>query len=197
MNLKEKANQAKKYVETKDQLIKLIDEFLIKYKEYENTYKNVFTEWVNKIVTEFTSIFKSEGFELSIEINEYREIRFLQIKPEADKKNIIIKPTIEKYYVDMFQIKSSESNNKNITIFNMQNLEDKNKEVKNAKFSIDEMKEFILEMKKQMKLLEDELEKAESTQMKSMAIPSGEYGFENKDASYGEFEKFNELIEKI
>ncbi|MBD5643219.1 hypothetical protein HYH96_04835 [Clostridium botulinum] len=228
MNLKQKAKEAKQYGEIKDELIKLTNEFLTRYKEYESIYKNIYREWINKTIEDFKSIFKSEGFNVSSKAlnysnldNNYKTIKatlydlefgllfsgecnnmtFLQVKPEVEEKNIILSPAIKKYYINRNYIKIDSTmkmyNDGSRRVSTVYRLEEKIQEVKEAQFSITEMKEFIFEVKEEMNLLLDELKKIKGKQVNGVATPSGKCGGEDMEHSYGEFKNLSELIEKI
>ncbi|HDK7179280.1 TPA: hypothetical protein PTW06_000911 [Clostridium botulinum] len=228
MNLKEKAKEAKQYGEIKDELIKLTNEFLARYKEYESVYKNIYREWINKTIEDFKSIFESEGFDVSTKAlnysnidNNYKTIkatlydlefellfsgecnnmRFLQVKPEVEEKNIVLRPAIKKYYINRNYIEINGTqkvyNDGSRRVSTIYKLEEKMEKVKEAQFSIEEMKEFIFEVKEEINLLLDELKKIKGKQVNGVATPSGKYGDEDMEHSYGEFKNLSELIEKI
>ena len=113
-----------------------------------------------------------------------------------EKKNIIIRPTVKQHYMSGINIKSDDLK-EDIKISTIYNIEQSNKKVKNAEFSISQMKEFILEIKREMELLLDELDLIKVAMFKSIAVPTGKFGYEDRDSSYGEFEDLSELIERI
>ena len=229
MNLKEKSKEAKEYGEIKSELIRLTEGLIERYKEYEDVYNKIITDWTNKIITEFKSVFQAENFTITDKLSDYsgvpgidekyktikailydlhfelsitnggNSINFLQIKPETETKNIIIQPIVKRYYIkgnyiEIDGVSASYSNGKSSRLFKVERNKEK---VKNAEFFIDKMQEFVLETMQEIELLTNELERIKGIQISSIAYPYGNLGIADSDKSYGDFENFSELIERI
>lgn len=220
MNLKEVANESKIYAESKNELIKLIQDFLLKYGEYKGMYNELYKKWCDKIVDGFKTIFLEENFdikeqksnyiaatsgyitikailydlefELSLDNSSSDKIRFLQNKPKTDGKNIILRPTVKEYNIKIQVVVEL----KKVSIYSINDLKKINDSIENAEYSIKEMQELYTVLAEEMSALLVEVDKIKSTYVKSMAIDSNNYGFKS-DKNYGEFDSFKEFIDML
>lgn len=227
MNLKEKTKEAKDYERVKNELCGLIHSYVKRHKEYESLYKSKFDAWLNQIIDEFRNIFAMEEysitdntsrysgsdnhrtikaslydleFEILIRVGTTEQIRFLQNKPKTEEKNIIIKPTIKKYYIKKITIELDESSknygNKTASIMSLSSLENYYERIKEAQYSISEMNNFIYEIKNELDLLDESFEIVNNSIFKSIFVLSDKNGGEQKDTKK-EFEKLEEFIEML
>jgi hypothetical protein len=223
MNLKEKAIEAKLYGKTKTELIKLIEDFLIQYKQYEESYKNLFNNWRDNLIENFKTTFISENFEIKgttknysnpvssyttisaslydlefellIDNNSGYEIRFIQTKPTTEAKNIILRPTIKEYKISKIQINNSTSNRQKL-IDSIYDINKALETVNKAGYSVLEMNELNIAITKEIKTLLEETSRLEAVQVKSIALNSNNYGI-NDSNKYGEFEHFTEFVDML
>lgn len=226
MDLKEKTKEAKEYGEIKKELIELTEEFLAKYREYEDIYRNIFTSWVDKTVAEFEAIFKSEEFnvtsevsrypnmcenyktvkavlcdlefELLITVDECQDILFLQTKPETEGKNIAIRPTLEKYHISKIYIKSNKEQDKyKENNFVISSIYD----LERTKEKIVHAKFSVIEMKDLISEIEKEtkllLDELEKAKLTHVkSIAISNKGYKNKDSNSA-YGEFEKLSELI
>lgn len=127
MDLKKMVENAEEYCNIHNELKKLIEEYINKYKECELKYNTKRNLWIKKLLKEFEELYKTHGFEVREEKKEYneiydkntylkyiatyrnlefeifvtrkgevyRDIRFLQTKPENDGFNIELRPNVK------------------------------------------------------------------------------------------------------
>ncbi len=223
MNLKEKAIEAKAYGETKTILMKLINDFLLEYKNYDELYKKLFIIWRDNTINEFKRIFKEENFdikeerksystpmskykrvcanfydlefELSIDEDKFDDIRFLQNKPSDDTKNILLRPTIAQYSISEIII-NSVIPYKTIRIRSVSDLKNILKNVENAEYAVNDMQELYNKLTIEMTNLLEESNKLNTNQINSVAVDSNFSGM-NKDKKYGNFVQFTEFVEML
>lgn len=220
MDLKAKVQEVKEYSNKKNELVLLIQSYLEKHKEYTDTYNLSFKNWSEKLIVEFTDIFRIEGFEISKKEDKYSDIHeqykiikatitdlefelstrnnydildFYQIKPESERKTINIYPTIKRYRLNEFSMKHGYGNT---YIHHINDLKKEIERINKAEYSIEEMDEFQSFAQKEYDLLLNEINKLQTEKYRSKAN-SSEYPNSDKNKNYGEFDNLSELIERI
>lgn len=184
-----------KYNTKKDLWIKrLLEEFKEIYKElgfeikeekkrYDMSYDK--STYFNYIAT-----YKSLQFEITVnsESDIYRDIRFLQTKPNSSAFNFELRTTIDMYRVD-FEIDNNEKyGRKKTNIFRIDQVDKIKKDLEETKYNIDDMKGIISIMRSEKEKLERNLKEIEEKDF---------IGYTYKDGNKIQFISLNDLIKLI
>lgn len=167
MDLKKMVENAEEYCNVHNELNKLIEEYINKYKECELKYNTKRNLWIKKLLKEFEELYKTHGFEIREEKKEYneiydentylkyiatyrnlefeifvtrkgevyRDIRFLQTKPENDGFNIELRPNVKMYSIDFDIVEKRKVN-----IFRLDQIEKIKMSLEESKYSKDGIK---------------------------------------------------------
>ncbi|SCJ91863.1 Uncharacterised protein [uncultured Clostridium sp.] len=167
MDLKKMVENAEEYCNIHNELKKLIEEYINKYKECELKYNTKRNLWIKKLLKEFEELYKTHGFEVREEKKEYneiydkntylkyiatyrnlefeifvtrkgevyRDIRFLQTRPENDGFNIELRPNVKMYSIDFDIVEKRKVN-----IFRLDQIEKIKMSLEESKYSKDEIK---------------------------------------------------------
>ena len=184
-----------KYCIKRDLWIKsILREFEEVYKEVgfkvENEEKHYNTRYDKG--TYFKQIAKYEGLEFEVlasgENNIYTDIRFLQTKPNSLAFNFELKPNIDRYVIN-FNIDNNEKyGKKKINIFRMEQVEKIKEDLKETKYTLDEMKQILLIIKCENENVERSLQEIEKSDFKG-------YIYKNREKI--EFTSLSNLIELL
>ncbi|MFR4583229.1 hypothetical protein [Clostridium cadaveris] len=181
---------SKKY----DWISSIIDEFKEVYerhgfevKEKKKCYDMAYGE---NCYLEYKAKLQNLEFELigSGEKRTDKSIRFLQTKPESATFNYELYTDIEPYRIDFNIYEKSKYREKKLNIFNIDQIKDIKENIKNSKYSVDEMKELLSIFKEEKVKLEHCKEEIDDNEFKG-------YIFNKSKRIY--FNSLEELIEVL
>lgn len=192
MDLKKMVENAEEYCNVHDELNKSIEEYINKYKEYELKYNTKRNVWIKNLIKEFGEIYKTHGFDVSEEKNEYNEIydKNIYLKYIATYKNlefkIIVtiegkvyknirflqtKPVSDEFNIELkpnikeYSINFNIGGKRKVNIFRLDQIEKMKRDLKEIKYSKGEIEHIRSVLSNEKQKLEISMKKIDNNDL--------------------------------